>query len=398
MLLITVLKFWRHSVLASVPFEARPTMIDHRAALLVTCFCFSATLAAAGELEDQITRATHDAEAADEVHDAVGGKEGNLVAVPLPIVDPTIGNGLALTGLYTFATSEQADTPRSTVGVAAGYTDTESWLAGAGFKIHLAGDRYRLGATVGYGRLNLEFFGVGSDSFFADHPVDFAVEGGFGEVTAQVRVLDGAYLGLRARFLSAEIAVETPIDVLPTLTANFVLTGFGPIIEYDTRDNSWWPTGGSRATATFLFYDEAIVSDVGFSTFDGRFAHYWSLADDLVLAGEVRGAVTSDDAPFFMNPFVSVRGFPAGQLLDSVVAQAQAELRWTAWNRIGVVAFAGLGATAPDLRSLDDGPLAVGVGGGLRYRVSKIDRMNAGLDVAYGDGDMAVYFRIGEAF
>ena len=73
-------------------------MINRLTALLFTCVSLSAAPASAGQFEDEITRVTRDADAADEIHEAAGGKEGNLVAVPLPIVDPTIGNGLALTG------------------------------------------------------------------------------------------------------------------------------------------------------------------------------------------------------------------------------------------------------------------------------------------------------------
>jgi len=54
---------------------------------------------------------------------------------------------------------------------------------------------------------------------------------------------------------------------------------------------------------------------------------------------------------------------------------------------------------AEDFSDPGTGDKAYGLGVGLRYRVSEVDRMNVGLDVAYGSSDeVAVYFRIGEAF
>ncbi len=41
---------------------------------------------------------------------------------------------------------------------------------------------------------------------------------------------------------------------------------------------------------------------------------------------------------------------------------------------------------------------AIGFGGGVRYRLSEADRMNIGLDLAFGGGTPTIYFRLGEAF
>lgn len=53
-------------------------------------------------------------------------------------------------------------------------------------------------------------------------------------------------------------------------------------------------------------------------------------------------------ATSLIKHFVSVRGFTAGKLLDSLVVQAQPGLRWTVWNRDGIVGFMGVGAMAPE--------------------------------------------------
>src|SRR4051812_13178077 len=55
-------------------------------------------------------------------------KKYNFVFAPIPIVNPTIGNGLALPGLMLYKLDPKS--PASITGVAAGYTDTDSWGVG----------------------------------------------------------------------------------------------------------------------------------------------------------------------------------------------------------------------------------------------------------------------------
>ena len=117
------------------------------------------------------------------------------------------------------------------------------------------------------------------------------------------------------------------------------------------------------------------------------------------MAGEARVATVGDNTPFFMLSTVNLRGFPRGQYMNRTVTQVQAELRWEAWRRFGAVFFGGTGVATRSLDEWGDADRAYGYGAGVRYRVSEIDRMNVGLDVATGStDDFTVYFRVGEAF
>jgi hypothetical protein len=369
--------------------------------LCLTAGQFNAAPARANEIGRSIKNAGSDVSAAPDVYRAVSGDESKLVVVPLPIVDPTIGNGAALTALYTFGTSDDPSTPRSTIGLAAGYTDSETWAIGAGANWHISNDRYRLSSAGGYGEFNLKYFGTGNDSIFKDNPINFSATGYFVNFNAQARVRKSLYVGMTFRHLEADVSTRIPIDPLPNLTTPFTLTGIGPTIEYDSRDSSWWPTSGSLVQAELLSYEDTarILSfDVTetFTTVDLSAAHYWEPTGGVVVAGQGGASYARGDVPFFMNPFVSIRGFPAGKYLDSAVAQVQGEVRWNAWNKLGLVAFAGVGVTGSKIGRFDN--TAYGFGGGVRYRISEVDKMNIGFDVATDGTEPVVYFRIGEAF
>lgn len=366
--------------------------------VLVTA-AFWAGSVSAGQLEEQIKSKTEQSEATDEI---MGRAEDvdKILVVPIPIIDPTLGNGLALAGLLTFpAADANEDSPRSTLAIAAAYTDTDSWMVGAGSKLYLAGDRYRVALNAGYGNLNLKYYGTSSDSTFFDNPAEFLVRGAVLDGSVQVRVAGHLYAGLKGRYLNPDVTLDVPIDFQPDLSAEFELVALGVTGEYDTRDNVWFPVSGSLGNIELLRYASQLGSEETFLTLDAGYSVYWGFSEHLVLGGSLRAAHASDDALFFMLPFVSIRGFPAGQYMNQSVIQGQAELRWMFRNDFGAVVFAGAGTAAPDFSDLGDGSNAFGFGGGLRYRISDVDKLNIGIDVAYSSSDdVTVYFRVGEAF
>jgi outer membrane protein assembly factor BamA len=335
----------------------------------------------------------------DGVTESVLGEETELLGVPLPIVDPTLGEGVALAGLATFQANEDKSAPRSTLALVVAGTNTDSWLVGAGGKAYLDEDRYRVSFAAGYTSLNLEYYGTSSDSVFFKHPVGFNVEGALATAEGQVRVREDLFVGLAFRYLRPSVSLDSNIDPLDSLTLTADLSAPGATIEYDTRDNPNSPSSGNLIAFDAFFYDRAFGSDFDFQTLDAFWSHYMELDDALVLAGQLRAAQTTGNAPFFMLPFINFRGFPAGQYLGESVAQGQAELRWNIWERIGAVAFGGIGSVMADAWQPHTASRGYGAGLGVRYEISEVDRLNVGLDVAYGStGDVTYYFRIGEAF
>jgi outer membrane protein assembly factor BamA len=387
----------------SVPL--RDIAPPHRKYLALLC-CLSPLLSAVAaaqtsELDQQLQTSIWEADAAGGISPAEDS-ESKFIVVPIPIVDPTIGQGAALTGLYTFNTEDEA-TPkerRSTIALAAAYTNTDSWMVGGGFQVYLDEDRYRAGLRLGYGNFNLKYYGTSSDSIFFDNPVGFQTRGSLVDGDLQKRVAEGFYLGVRGRFVNPTVRLDGPIDRLK-VKKEFSLAALGVIGQYDSRDNTWYPEAGLLGSIDLLAYLEAIGSDNEFGSLEFTFAQYAKLTDGLVLAGQLRSAIVGDNAPFFMLSTIKLRGFPYGRYLNQMATEVQGELRWEAWRRLGAVVFAGVGVAAEDYSDLGGGggDNAYGYGVGLRYRVSEIDRINVGLDVAYGSSDeIAVYFRIGEAF
>ena len=88
-------------------------------------------------------------------------KAGNWVWMPIPIANPTVEVGLAVAAMRLYQIGENA--PASTTAVGAFATTNGSKGGGIFTKNYLNDDRIRVTGGLGYGDLNLDFFGVGND-------------------------------------------------------------------------------------------------------------------------------------------------------------------------------------------------------------------------------------------
>ncbi len=169
------------------------------------------------------------------------------------------------------------------------------------------------------------------------------------------------------------------------------------ILEFDTRDNIFTPTRGVYAETSWLASRAALGANVDFERFQQVLIGWKPLARGVTLGARGNYAWSSEGTPFFLRPFVQLRGVPAMHLQGDQMASLEAEARWQFRGRWSLVAFGGAGTT----RSTIGGGSAsqnVGSGGaGFRYEVARKFGMNVGIDVAHGPGTTALYLVIGNA-
>jgi hypothetical protein len=107
---------------------------------------------------------------------------------------------------------------------------------------------------------------------------------------------------------------------------------------------------------------------------------------------------SSQGTPFFLRPFVALRGVPAMRYQGDSMASMELEARWQFHGRWSVVAFGGAGVTRTN-RGEFSATRSVGSGGvGFRYELASKFGLHAGIDVAHSPGTTAVYFQIGNAW
>jgi len=76
----------------------------------------------------------------------------------------------------------------------------------------------------------------------------------------------------------------------------------------------------------------------------------------------------------------------------------QSEYRKTLGSRLGFVLFGGLGEVADKWDSFNTDDLLPAGGAGIRFNLSKKQRINLRADLAYGKNGWSWNFSVGEAF
>jgi outer membrane protein assembly factor BamA len=329
----------------------------------------------------------------------------DFVVMPIPISNPTIGTGLGAAAMFLYPVDTQSPVSSTTVG--GFYTNNDSWAAGVSQKTFLAEDRFRLNGLFGYGNLNLDFYGIGTDAGNRGISIPITEKGFFFMPEMLTRIAGRLYGGLRYRFIQMETAFD--LNELLNNNINFEPTpitvkssGAGLVMNYDSRDNPFNPYKGVFLDLNAVFAAKALGGDTDYQIYQAAYNYYYTIAEHMVLAYRAFGKFTAGDVPFYDLSFFGVhndlRGYPGGQYLDKMMLATQLEYRWRFWKRWGMVAFAGVGEVARNLTDFNTQDLLPSAGAGLRFMVSEVHRVNISVDYARGKEGDAIYFYIGESF
>ena len=331
---------------------------------------------------------------------ASGPAHGGWVFVPIPVANPTVGNGAQLGALYLYPSSGEGPPATSGLGVMA--TDNGTRLVAAFHDQSLSHDRFRLTGGIAGGTLQAQYFGVGTGSIFADHPVKYGFEGEAFAALGLMRVGEGSdwFVGLSVQQAAATIEFSTPdvVAALPDIQGKIRILGGGPQVQYDSRDNTTYPTHGEDIIFRGFGYRGSWGHEPTFGKADADFRLYRSITSDLVGAVRVRFQGASSQTPFFALPSMDLPGVSSDRYRDYRVISTSAELRYVLAPRWGLLAFVDAGRAAATTSELGGAKTIVSYGGAIRWQPSAVRRLYLGLNVAFSTDANAVFIQVGETF
>ena len=330
----------------------------------------------------------------------------DVVVAPIPISNPTIGSGLAVVVMPFYHLGEGS--PLSNTALAAGYTSSGSWGAGAAQSTRLRGDELRVDGLLGYAEVHYRFYGTGATAGESGVSVPIVQKGWVFAPELLFHVGARTFVGLRYRGLRVETALEGSPGILPPSIAdalpNSVTTtssGFGPKLTLDTRDNDMHPASGVLIDLRANFAEEGFGSDISYQTYEFG-ANYYRRAGRGVVALRGYACKASDRTPLFdlclFGSGSDLRGYETGRYRDRAMVAAQAEYRFPLAGRFGAVAFGGWGKVAPSFDEMGEQLDLPSVGFGVRWLASEKARVNLSVDVARSRDDTTLYVYVKESF
>lgn len=358
-----------------------------------------------------------------------------FLPIPIIITSPAIGYGGGVAGVFLHESSAQTEqrkaqakdnfeggaqlmTPAMTVIAAAGTTNG-SWVVGAGHRRAWLQDkvRYMGGGGLGQGNINI-YKNLGSND--TQHiPLSFETETQFIAVTQhlQYRLPDSNwFIGAKQLWSKSMLSSKnTYADGLINLTglAEMNNSGLGLSIEYDNRNNLFFPTQGYSLKSDYMFYRTQFGADYNYDTFSFQGKAYYSLADKWGLAFAAGYEMLNSDAlllPPTLKPYIDLRGIAAYRFQGDQVITAQTQLSYRIDNRWTLLGFYGLGQTKNTSKSINNCKLTCQIstqertektyayGTGVRYQIARRYGLHIGIDLGFSEQEKALYFSLGSGF
>ena len=292
--------------------------------------------------------------------------------------------------------------PPSITGVFGLGTENGTWGAGLFHAGFWKDDTLRYVGAGGVVSANLDFYGLANGTVLPVKKVAYGLDGGFVLQQLVWRVGDSDFfIGGNLQYsrfdaeLDFDLGLELPPE-LPQVKQRFENGGPGVILQYDTRDNIFTPVRGVDIKVEAIAYDEAFGGDADFIRVNSHVHGFIPVAERWHLGMRYNGVYSGDDTPFYMVPFIELRGVPAMRYQGSYVLALEAELRWDITRRWSVVGFGGAGwATSDSASELFDEESHPAGGVGFRYLLARVFGIRGGMDLAWGEEDHAVYFTVG---
>lgn len=329
-----------------------------------------------------------------------------FLPVVMPITEPAVGYGaaFALAFLDKPVGKAEAGLGRPNVTVVGAVT-TENGTRGllVGDLRHWSGDRVQTLVGAVRASINLDFYGLDSGSALAEHPLRYNLDTAGALARVRVRLGESRFwLGLEYDCAGTEVGLQAPErwPQGPGYSSQSRIGGLCPALSLDTRDNMFTPSSGSSAELELGYFRKALGGDANFQRHALRLMQYFPLRRDLVLALRGDALASSGDVPFYMRPFIVLRGAPLMRYQGREVAFAESELRWQRWGRFSLVGFLGTGSAWKERDSAEAArkeSILTG-GAGFRYELARRYGIHAGLDLAHGPEGYAIYIQVGSAW
>ena len=331
-----------------------------------------------------------------------------FVPVPYIITEPAVGGfGGALIPVFIKKRPPYLDSingklektiipPDITGGIGA-YTANNTWML-AGFRSGtLIKSRIKYIIGSGYGNINLSFYKTFDRLEEKELKFNIKVLPLFLQASKRIG-FSRWYVGPKYLFLKTEVKYKGDklLDSLgKTLEVNSTVSQLGAIIELDKRDNIFTPDRGLKVHLDVSRSDDFLGSDYEYWRVNYYMFAYKPLSRKLVGGFRLDGQQAFGEPPFFMLPYLSMRGLPAVRYQGKADILSEIEMRWDFVKRWSLMLFGGTGKAFDEWSNFSDADWITSYGTGFRYLLARKFRLRVGIDVARGPDTWAYYIVFG---
>ena len=331
-------------------------------------------------------------------------EQDGFMPVPILITEPAIGYGGGLALVYFHETiGARQGMPPSVSAIAGAATENGTWFAGVGHKGIWKDDTLRYTGGLGKGLVKMDYYGrSGNMREFENGGIRFETDAVFFIQEIQARLWGSNFFaGLGYSLVDTANRFSRNAEELtpdrPGVEFDRRSASLNALLSYDSRDNIFTPSNGLASEIKAMFFDDAWGSDDAFQKYLASFLYYNPLTDNLVLGLRGDAKTIDGNAPFYAYPYIDMRGIKAMQYQGDMTLLGEFELRWSFTSRWALVGFGGAGKAFNEGKR-EDSDVIYSKGLGFRYLIASKLGLEAGIDVAQGPNDTAIYLQFGSSW
>lgn len=328
-----------------------------------------------------------------------------FIPVPTIITEPALGGfGFGLAPVFLQKKKIPPGMPADAFvrpDITAGFgmwTVNKSWGAGGARMGTWLKQRIRYIIGGGYFDVNLSFYHTFENVGEQEFKFNFQVIPIILRVTKQIGNSQW-YAGGQYVFANVKVNYEGALpEFVEPKEINSNISALAPMVEYDVRDNFFTPHKGFKAHAEAMWSDDAIGSDYDFWRGNAFLYYYQPLGPDWTLGLRFDVQQAWGDPPFFLLPYISMRGIPVGRYQGRSTIVTEAEFRWDFTRRWSAVSFGGAGRAFDEWDEFGDADTRFMGGAGFRYLLARKFGVRMGIDIARGPELWAWYIVFGSSW
>jgi hypothetical protein len=327
-------------------------------------------------------------------------EKNGFIPVPYIVTEPALGGfGGAIAPVFIKKKPPYIDSikgkvvrtpvaPDITGGVAA-YTANKTRMLAAFRSGTLVKSRIKYIIGGGYANINMAFYrtlpSVGEQKF----------EFNFRSVPIMLQAIKRIgfshwYAGFKYLFLKSDLKYTGTLPpFVKQKDISSLVSQLGAVVELDTRDNVFTPDNGMKVHFDGIYSGNLIGSDYDFWRLNYYVYGYKSLSKKFVLGLRFDGQQSLGNAPFYMLPYIDMRGIPIEKYQGNADVLAEFETRWDVVERWSAVAFGGTGKAFDEWSEFKNSAWIFSYGAGFRYLIARKFKLRVGVDVAHGPGTWA---------
>lgn len=287
--------------------------------------------------------------------------------------------------------------PPDITGVAGGYTANKTWFAmgfrsGTWLKPKI---KYMVGGM--YGDINMSYYRQIGDSPEKELKFNIQTTGALLQATKRIGTSKW-YIGLKYLFAHSNVGYRPDTsmpDFVKPIEISSNLSQLGALVEFDSRDNVFTPNNGVKIHVDGIRSADVLGSDYDFWRVNYYTYMYKTVFKKYTIGLRLDGQQNFGDAPFYLLPFLDMRGVPVNRYQGKADILAELELRLDIYKRWSLMLYSGSGKAFNDWSDWGETDLVTIYGTGFRYLLARKFGLRTGIDVAKGPENWTYYIVFG---